>query len=76
MIIKREKIGQLSVWTDKNSRGKIIVTVYFRYQPIVLFDPDKINERRLAAVQLVRPLGRSASFTAIPCLNCFAPKGF
>lgn len=53
MIIKTEKIGQLSIWTDKNSRGRITVTVYFNYQPIVIFNPNKINERRLAVVQLV-----------------------
>ena len=63
MIIKTEKIGQLSVWTDKNSRGKTTVTVYFRYQPIVLFNPDNIGERRLAAVQLVE-LGYCTQKTA------------
>jgi transposase len=54
MIIKTEKIGGLSVWTDQNPRkGKTTVTVYFEYRPIVSFDSNKINERRLAVVQLV-----------------------
>jgi len=54
MIVKTEKIGVLSVWTDQNSmNGKITVTVYFEYRPVISFDPGKINERRLAVVQLV-----------------------
>jgi transposase len=54
MIVKTEKIGGLSVWTDQNSRnGKTTVTVYCEYRPVVSFDPGKINERRLAVVQLV-----------------------
>ncbi len=53
MIVKTEKIGNLSVWTDQNPNGKITVTVYCEYRPIVNFDPRKINERRLAVVQLV-----------------------
>lgn len=54
MIVKTEKIGGLSVWTDQNSmNGKTTVTVYCEYRPVVSFDPGKINERRLAVVQLV-----------------------
>src|SRR4030067_945325 len=53
MIIKTEKIKGLSVWTDQDSRGRVSKTVYFNYRPVVSFDTDKINERRLAAVQLV-----------------------
>ena len=54
MIVKTEKIGGLSVWTDQNSmNGKTTVTVYCEYRPVVSFAPGKINERRLAVVQLV-----------------------
>lgn len=53
MVIKTEKIGKLSVWTDQDSTGKTIKTVYFDYRPIVSFNKDKLKERRLAAVQLV-----------------------
>jgi transposase/predicted transcriptional regulator with HTH domain len=53
MIKKTQQIGPLSVWTEENSKAKPSTTVYFNYQPIVIFNPNKINERRLAAVQLV-----------------------
>ncbi len=53
MIVKTEKISGLSVWTERDSKEKITVTVYHEYRPVVSFDPGKINDRRLAAVQLV-----------------------
>ena len=53
MVIKTEKVGKLSVWTDKDPNGKTVKTVYSDYRPVVSFDPDKLKERRLAAVQLV-----------------------
>jgi len=53
MIVKTEKISNLSVWTERDLNGKITVTVYYEYRPVVSFDPGKINERRLAVVQLV-----------------------
>jgi transposase len=53
MIIKTEKISGLSVWTNQDPNGKTTITVYFEYRPVVSFDPGKINERRLAVVQLV-----------------------
>lgn len=53
MVIKTEKVGKLSVWTDKDPNGKTVKTVYYDYRPVVSFDPDKLKERRLAAVQLV-----------------------
>lgn len=63
MVIKTERIGKFSVWTDRDSRGKITKTVYFEYRPVVSFDPNKMNERRLAAVQLVE-LGYCKNITA------------
>ena len=53
MIVKTEKISDLSVWTEQDWKEKITVTVYHEYRPVVSFDPGKINDRRLAAVQLV-----------------------
>jgi transposase len=53
MVIKIEKIGTLSVWTDQDTKGRVTKTVYFDYRPIVSFSPDNIKERRLAAVQLI-----------------------
>ena len=54
MIVKTEKIGNLSVWTEQDPNGKVTVSVYFEYRPVVSFNPTKINEKRLAAVQLVQ----------------------
>jgi hypothetical protein len=53
MVIKTEKIGKLSVWTDQDPKGRLTKTVYFDYRPVVSFNPDNIKERRLASVQLV-----------------------
>lgn len=53
MVTKTEKIGKLSVWTDRSPQGKVTQTVYFDYRPVVSFDPERIKERRLAVVQLV-----------------------
>jgi transposase len=53
MVIKCEKFGKLSAWTDRNSHGKTVKTVYFDYRPIVSFNTDNAKERRLSAVQLV-----------------------
>ena len=53
MVIKTEKFGKLSVWTDRDPQGRITKTVYFNYRPVVSFNSDNIRERRIAAVQLV-----------------------
>jgi transposase len=53
MVIKTEKIGKLSVWTDHHPKGKTVKTVYFDYRPVVNFDAGNLKERRLSAVQLV-----------------------
>jgi transposase len=53
MVIKTEKIGKLSVWTDQEPKGKTVKTVYFDYRPVVNFNTYNLKERRLAAVQLV-----------------------
>ena len=53
MEIYREKFNNLTIRTNKDYRGNITKTVYFEYRPIVAFAPDNLNDRRLAAVQLV-----------------------
>jgi len=53
MVIKTEKIGKLSVWSEKDPNDQLSKTVYFDYRPVVSFNPDNINERRIAVVQLV-----------------------
>ncbi len=53
MVIKTEKFGKLSVWTDRDPQGRTTKTVYFNYRPVVSFNSDNIRERRIAAVQLV-----------------------
>ena len=53
MEISREKFNNLRIRTNKDYRGNITKTVYFEYRPIVAFAPDNLNDRRLAAVQLV-----------------------
>ena len=53
MEISREKFNNLTIRTNKDYRGHVTRTVYFEYRPIVAFAPDNLNDRRLAAVQLV-----------------------
>jgi len=47
MVIKTEKIGKFSVWTDQDPKGRLTKTVYFDYRPVASFNPDNIKERRL-----------------------------
>ena len=53
MIVKREKIAGLKILTDENRKRQLRSTVYFEYRPIASFDPDSVNERKSAAVQLI-----------------------
>ena len=53
MNISREKFKNLTIWTSKDYRGNITKTVYFEFRPIVAFAPNNLDDRRLAAVQLV-----------------------
>lgn len=53
MEVIREKFKNLTIWTNKDYRGNITKVISFEYRPIVTFAPDNLNERRLAAVQLV-----------------------
>jgi len=53
IVMKSERISGLRVFTQKDGRDRTFIVVYKDYVPIVFFYIDNINERRLAAVQLV-----------------------
>jgi predicted transcriptional regulator with HTH domain len=53
MIIKIEKIGPFSIYTEKDRLGKQTKTVYFEYRPLVRFNPCSPPARRVACVELV-----------------------
>jgi len=53
MIIKTEKIGRFSIYAEKDRLGKLTKTAYFEYSPIVRFNPNSPQERRIACVELV-----------------------
>jgi len=53
MVTRSEKIGGLKVFTELRANGTTRKTVYQNYVPIVCFNPDLINERKLAVVELV-----------------------
>ena len=53
MVMRSEKIGGLKVFTELRANGTSRKTVYQNYVPIVHFNPDLINERKLAVVELV-----------------------
>lgn len=51
--MKSEKIGPFRIFTELDERGRVIKTVYLDFVPVVRFDRDNINERKLAAIGLV-----------------------
>lgn len=53
MVIKTERMGKFSVWTQQDRQGRLSKTVYVDYRPVASFDPNNHKERRIAAVQLV-----------------------
>lgn len=53
MIINIERIGPFSIYTEKDRSGKQTKTVYFEYRPVVRFNPNSPQERRLACVELI-----------------------
>lgn len=48
-----ERIGNLRIFTEKANRDQVFKHVYVDYVPVVRFNQEDLNERRLAAVQLV-----------------------
>jgi len=53
MVIKTEKIDHFLIIKERNKRHRIIKTVFLNYIPVVHFCVDEINERKLAAIELV-----------------------
>ena len=53
MEIKIEKIGQLIIQQQRDQRGHLVKTVFFKYVPVVQFDIDSSMETKLAAIELV-----------------------
>ena len=55
MEIKSKKIGGLLIIPDRNihNRDHIIFAVFFDHVPVVRFDINSANERKLAAIELV-----------------------
>jgi predicted transcriptional regulator with HTH domain/transposase len=53
MVMKIGKYEGLYIVHNKDSRGRTIHIVFFKYVPVVQFNPDSINERRLSAIDLV-----------------------
>jgi len=52
-VITSKKFGPLRTFTAREANGDILTTVYLDYVPIARFDTDNVNERKLAAVELV-----------------------
>ncbi len=53
MKMKTGKFKCFHIIRDKDKKGKIIHIVFFKYIPIVRFNPENVNERKLAAIDLV-----------------------
>ena len=53
VAMKSEKIGKLLILQSHDKRGRLIKTVFCKYVPVALFDADNIDERKLAAIELV-----------------------
>ncbi len=53
LAINSERIGQLRIITEKDYRDRCIKHIYLDYIPVARFNQDDLNERRLAAVELV-----------------------
>ena len=51
--IKTEKIDGFLIYIEHFPDGRIVKTVYQNYVPVVIFHQDLINERKLAAIELV-----------------------
>ncbi len=53
VITNLKRIGPFRIFTEPDERGRVIVTVYLDFVPVVRFDKDNDNERKLAVVELV-----------------------
>ncbi len=54
MIAKRiKRVGNLRIYTVTDNRGRIFRKVFVNYTPVAYFDIAKINERKMAVVDLI-----------------------
>jgi len=53
MVIKSERIGKLVIFQEHNLKQNLIKTVYINYAPVARFNTYDINERKIAAIELV-----------------------
>jgi len=53
LVTKSEQVGKFRIITEYDDRGKIRKTVFVDYISVVRFNPENLNERKLAVVELV-----------------------
>ena len=53
MVLKSERVGKLVIFQEHDLKGNLIKTVYFNYAPVAQFNTDDVNERKVAAIELV-----------------------
>ena len=51
--MKSKRIAGLRIFKERDRWEKIIIFVYVDYIPVARFNQDDINERKLAAIELV-----------------------
>ena len=51
--IRSEKISKFFIYYERDIRGRLIKTVFLNYVSIAQFYSDNVNERKLAAIELV-----------------------
>jgi hypothetical protein len=53
MIVKSERVGKLVIFQEHDIKGNLINTVFFNYAPVARFNINDVNERKVAAIELV-----------------------
>ena len=53
MVLKSERFGKLVVFQERDLKGNLIKTVFFNYAPVARFNTEDVNERKVAAIELV-----------------------
>jgi len=53
MAIKSERVGNVVIFLEHDMKGNLIKTVFFNYAPVARFNTDDVNERKVAAIELV-----------------------
>ena len=53
VVMRSERIGGLRIFIERDNRGRVIKSVYLDYIAVARFNQDDVNERKLAAIELV-----------------------